>query len=140
MMSYAVVRPTKVDHLSADFTQVRIQVMLAEEQTMTGHFDYTAPNTINWKYDNGIEAKLPPQMLQFISKAVSGDLLEENADFSVTQSGDVVVLTPKRRQLKQLFKEISIRFNSLTGLAGEVTMIEASDDITVITFRNITTD
>lgn len=136
---FSKIRPTHASYIEADFRQTRTQALFDVPQTMTGKFTYTAPDIVTWKYDNGIEAELPKEMLRFISKAVSGEYLKNNTEFDVEQNGDVAILTPKKRQIKQFFKEIQIVFNPLTGFAREVLMVEATDDVTKIEFFNMDT-
>lgn len=124
-------------HIDANFRQVRSSAMLQQEQIMTGRFVFDSPDRVEWKYDGGVEAHLPEQMLRFIANAVSGGLLEPNEDFDASREGNTLVLTPKKKQMKKLFASITIRFSPKTGIAEEVVMTEAGGDTTIILFTNI---
>lgn len=124
-------------HIDADFRQVRSSAMLQTDQVLTGRFVFDAPDRIQWKYNGGVEARLPEQMLRFISRAVGGGFLQSDEDFEVSRQGDMLTLTPKKKQLKKMFSSIVIRFSAQTGIAEEVLMTETGGDSTTIYFTNI---
>ena len=131
----AEISVSKVSHIEAVFRQVKQQAMLTEPQILTGKFVYDAPSKVSWKYDKGIEARLPEQMLNFIAAAVSGQYLETNSDFSVTEQDGVIVLIPLKRQLKKMFSSIKLHLKD--NIAQEVILNEATGDITTISLSNV---
>ncbi len=107
------------------------------------------------------------QLLQFIIRSISGDNLQDNANFTVTQQptsvpsnafsqGDALtrsntstqnststqgsttyLLVPKKRDLRQLFQSIEITLNPTTQVAERVVLTEKNGDRSTITFHNI---
>lgn len=138
---WAMISPvaaTIPSHISAKFKQVRTAMMLAQDVCSTGKFTFDHPDKVTWTYDGGQTVQLPKEMLVFIRKAITGDFLAENEEFGITEKDGKTILTPKRKQLKKLFKEIHIRINNKTGVAEEVVLYEATGDVTRITFYDIT--
>ena len=127
----------EIVHLDGTFRQVRESSMLSEPQVQTGHFTFDAPNQVIWTYDSGTQATLPEQFLRFIAGAVNGSYLQENEDFAVQQTGQILKLTPKKKRLLKLFSTIEILLND-KGLAEQVVMQETSGDKTTITFIQLT--
>ena len=135
--------------LSADFEQVKTSQLFADPEYSQGHltyrqpdylrWEYTSPQTLVWELD-GTKGNVSPQVRQIMSlilKSVSGEYLQPNDDFHVTTNGNIAVLTPKRRELKQLFSKVTIRMDYKTEIAEEVILYEKSGDQTNIRFRNV---
>ncbi len=107
------------------------------------------------------------QLLQFIIRSISGDNLQDNANFTVTQQpasapsnafsqgnaltrsntstqnststqgSTTYLLVPKKRDLRQLFQSIEITLNPTTQVAERVVLTEKNGDRSTITFHNI---
>ncbi len=102
------------------------------------------------------------QLLQFIIRSISGDNLQDNANFTVTQQPTSVpsnafsqdnistqnrntsaqgsttyLLVPKKRDLRQFFQSIEITLNPTTQVAERVVLTEKNGDRSTITFHNI---
>jgi outer membrane lipoprotein-sorting protein len=134
--------------LSADFEQVKTSQLFAEPEHSNGHLTYRQPDYLRWEYTqpqplvwevDGAKGNVSPQVRQvmtLILKSISGEYLQPNNDFDVKQNGDIADLTPKRRELKQLFRKITIRINPKTGIADEVVLFEKNGDETKIRFTN----
>ena len=73
-------------------------------------------------------------------KSVQGDYLQKNNDFEVAKQQDTYILSPKRKQLSQLYSKIEMRFNTETGVADEIRLYEKNSDITTIVFLNARTE
>ena len=134
--------------LSADFEQVKTSPLFAEPELSKGHLTYRQPDYLRWEYItpqtlvwevDGAKGNVSPQVRQIVMliiKSISGEYLQPNEDFNVVRTGDMAELTPKRRELKQLFTKISIRLNSKTEIADEVVLYEKNGDKTRIRFFN----
>ena len=138
--------------LSADFEQVKTSQLFAEPEYTQGHltyrqpdylrWEYTSPQTVIWELD-GTKGNVSAQVRQIMSlilKSVSGEYLQPNDDFHVTTNDNLTELTPKRRELKQLFSKITIRMDSKSEIAEEVILYEKNGDQTNIHFKNVKRD
>jgi len=134
--------------LSADFEQIKTSQLFAEPELSKGHLTYREPDYLRWEYTSpqalvwemdGAKGNVSPQVRQIVTlilKSVSGAYLQPNDDFNVSMTDNIAELTPKRRELKQLFSKITIRINPKTGIADEVVLYEKSGDETRIRFFN----
>ncbi len=136
--------------IEADFTQVKEVRMLKEPQVATGRLSYHAPDKMCWEYispdtgkwELGNSATSPQvqQLLQFIVNTISGDYLQDSADFAVVQEGNTYLLTPKKRELRQLFQSVQITLNESTHVAEHVVLTEKNGDKSTISFYNVQID
>lgn len=139
---------TALTFLEADFEQVKTSSLFAEPELSKGHltyrepdylrWEYTAPQTLVWEVD-GSKDNVSPQVRQIMTlilKSVSGAYLEPNEDFQIEKNDNIAKLSPKRRELKQLFVSIAIRINPKTQIAEEVVLNEKNGDQTIIRFFN----
>ena len=76
--------------------------------------------------------------------SVTGRNLTSNKDFACTffTQGDVWVadLVPQRKEMKQMFSTIRLRFDSKRRMVSQVEMNEKRGDVTVITLKDIKTN
>ena len=136
--------------IEADFTQVKEVRMLKEPQVAMGHLSYHAPDKMCWEYlspdtcrwelGNSATAPQVQQLLQFIVNTISGDYLQDSADFTVGQEGNTYLLSPKKRELKQLFQSVQITLNESTRVAERVVLTEKNGDKSTISFHNVQID
>jgi len=134
-------------NLEADFRQVKEARMLQEPQVSTGHVSYSAPDRMCWEYRSpdpykwelGSQSTAPQvqQLLRFIVNTIAGDYLHDSAEFSVKQEGNVYLLTPKKRELKQLFQSVRITMHETMNVAECVVLTEKNGDKSTITFHNV---
>ena len=134
--------------LSADFEQVKTSSLFAEPEQSKGHLTYRSPDYLRWEYSSpqalvwevdGSKGNVSAQVRQIMTlilKSVSGAYLEPNEDFNVEPKGEEVELTPKRRELKQLFTKITLRMDKKNEIAEEVVLYEKNGDETRIRFYN----
>lgn len=140
-----LIAPVRLQQLEADFTQVKTVRLLQDEQHSCGHLTYRAPDYLRWEYtspvpmvwETGGANPQAERIVTLIMRSVNGDYLDDNDDFTVTRDGDTAILTPRKRELRQLFRQIRIRLNAKTGIADEVQLTEKNGDLTLITFRNV---
>ncbi len=134
-------------NLEADFRQVKEVSLLKEPQVSTGHVSYNAPDRMCWEYRSpnlckwelGGQSTAPQvqQLLQFIVNTIAGDYLHDRAEFGVKQEGNVYLLTPKKREMKQLFQSVQITMHKDTNVAECVVLTEKNGDKSTITFYNV---
>ena len=76
--------------------------------------------------------------------SVTGRNLTSNKDFACTffTQGDVWVadLVPQRKEMKQMFSTIRLRFDSKRRMVSQVEMNEKRGDVTIITLKDIKTN
>ncbi len=160
--------------LEADFKQVKETRLLQEPEVATGHLSYRSPDRLCWEYltptaykwelgatSSSTTSPQVQQLLQFIIRSISGDNLQDNANFTVTQQpasapsnafsqGNIstqnststqgsttYLLVPKKRDLRQLFQSIEITLDPTTQVAERVVLTEKNGDRSTITFHNI---
>ena len=138
--------------MEADFVQTKTSTLLAEPLKSYGHLSYKKPDFLRWEYlsptrlvweISGQETNVKKGALaivKLIMKSVQGDYLQENNDFEVAKQQDTYILSPKRKQLSQLYSKIEMRFNEETGVADEIRLYEKNSDITTIVFLNARTE
>jgi len=134
-MVYAQVPIAQVKKASADFLQTRVSIALNEPVCQKGHFQFIAPDSIEWRYNN-LSAQLPEQMLSMIKQTVSGQTQQLEQIFLVSWDRNKLTLRPKKKQMQRFFSEIMIDF-SPEGVAKQVLLTEPTGDTTTIEFMNM---
>lgn len=131
---------------AAQFVQQKTSAMFAEPQRSEGQLIYRSPDYLRWEYTkpqplvwelDGDKGNMNPHiksMVILIRQSVSGDFSAAQKSFKVEQQDNTVILTPVKRELKNLFKQIRIVLNPDTQIADEVTICEANGDVTTIHF------
>lgn len=146
MLLSAAVHPAHVRKMEADFKQTRTSEMTSQDQISTGTFRYNADaNLLTWHYDDGSEWKLSPEMMAVLRRVLQGRYEKNNSDFDVREDGATLILTPKKKKLQALYREIQIRFHPFTGYLQEMVLIETvgsepadpRGDLIVVEFRNV---
>ncbi len=142
-----LVTPQTPQQVEADFTQTKATSLLKQAQVSAGHFSYKAPDYLRWEYtsptslvwttaNDGSTNQHVQQVLHLILRTINGDYLQENSDFAVSQTDtDTYLLSPKKRELRQLFTSIRIHLVKATGLADQVVLTEKNGDTTTIAFH-----
>ncbi len=148
------------------FVQEKTSAMLAEPSIAEGTMDYTAPDRLRWEYTSpysfalvvegeritnvtdgksevleGNAGRMYQGIVNIIMGSASGQKLFDTSVFVVvlTDDGDCwkAVMTPKRRDMKRLFKVLVFRFNKETNTISRVQMVDAGGDVTSIRFEEI---
>lgn len=132
----AQVKVARLAQAESTFRQVRTSALLDRPEQRTGHFRYTAPDMIEWKYDGLENLQFPEQMLGFIRQAVSGDMDAAAAIFDIQWSDMTATMLPKKKQMRRFFEKIEIVFVK-EGVARRVILTEPSGDTTEIEFINL---
>jgi outer membrane lipoprotein carrier protein len=160
---------SSVRTLEGDFTQVKSLRFLNDKMTSQGRMYYDATGKLRWEYVrpytyvfilNGQkvyihssrgsqtidvrQSRLFQGIAQVMMNSVTGKNLSANNDFSTvlyTQGDEwVAELTPRKKEMKQMFKTIRLHFDSASQKVSKVEMTEQSGDLTVITLKNVKTN
>ena len=143
--------------LACNFTQVKTLSFLNDKMTSQGRMCYDASGKLRWEYTspytytfilNGQQVHIQSALFQGIAQvmmnSVTGRNLTSNKDFACTfyTQGDVWVadLVPQRKEMKQMFSTIRLRFDSKRRMVSQVEMNEKRGDVTVITLKDIKTN
>ena len=158
-------KANNLETLQADFQQTKKIQMITEETVSLGKLFYQNPETLNWEYkepqdykilfiagelhinDAGDKSvkntdsnKLFGKIAKLITGSVNGKLLQDNENFEISYSREKELITaiiiPKDKNLKAMFSEIQMQFNT-EDMVEEVSLIEESGDATIIEFSNI---
>lgn len=117
----------------ASWTQVRHSPLLTEDLHSSGTIVLREPSYLRW------EVKEPVQSISEFGAddAPSRFRMPTEKDFKVTEEGEgTVILTPLRRDLRQMFRRITVTLDT----AGKVqsVFLEGTDDAwTRIDFSNV---
>lgn len=145
LLASAAVHPANVRRMSADCKFLRISE-LAPDQTAMGTFTYNADAAIlSFRYADESEWETSPELIAVLRRILQGRYQKNNSDFAVREDGATLILTPKKKNLKSLYREIRVRFHPFTGYLQEVTLLEAigteptdpRGDTIIIEFRNV---
>lgn len=155
--------------LVCNFTQVKTLSFLNDKMTSQGRMCYDASGKLRWEYTspytytfilNGQQvhiqsgknrqtidirqSRLFQGIAQVMMNSVTGRNLTSNKDFACTfyTQGDVWVadLVPQRKEMKQMFSTIRLRFDSKRRMVSQVEMNEKRGDVTIITLKDIKTN
>ncbi|MDO4702529.1 outer membrane lipoprotein carrier protein LolA [Tannerella sp.] len=152
--------------LKADFTQVKELSFMKDQVTSEGKMLYKPNDKIRWEYtrpyayvfamdgDNvrmisgGKTNKIPvrgSKLFTEISRVmiggVSGAGLIDSPDFAtafmIGKSDCKIMLTPRKKEVKDLFSSIQLYVDRSDSRIRRVELIEKSGDKTIITLKNI---
>ena len=156
--------------LECRFTQVKTLRFLNDKMTSSGRMFFMADGQrLRWEYQqpyqytfviNGEkvyiksarntqtidirQSRLFQSIAEMMMNSVTGKSLTSSADFGCTMysGGDewVAQLTPKRKEMKKMFKEIRLHFSAQQQMVTQVEMTEPSGDTTVITLKDVKTN
>jgi outer membrane lipoprotein-sorting protein len=151
--------------LQCDFVQKKTFSILSEEITSTGRFFFKQKDKVRWEYNkpylfefvmNGNKVmtnsegvkntinvstnKIFSEMSKIIIAGVCGAGIFDPAKFSfnflVGEKDNRVVLSPKQKDIKQIFNVITICFNLSDQTINSVEMEELNGDKTLIIMKN----
>lgn len=152
--------------LSSEFVQEKHISFLEDVHSSSGIFKYEKEDKLRWEYkapysyivilkdgkllidDEGKKNKLDiaqnimfKKISKMISKAMSGDVLEEQKDFDpIVEENDKsykVTLTPQQKKIQNYLESIEVYFDKVSYLVQSVVMREGEDDFTKISFTNM---
>jgi outer membrane lipoprotein-sorting protein len=152
--------------MQGDFIQVKELSFMNDKVTAEGKMYYKKTNKIRWEYTkpykyvfsmdgqnvwmtSGDKTNKAPvkssRMFGEISKvmvgSVSGSGLVDSPDFDtqfmVGKDDYKVVLTPKKKEIKELFSSVQLFVNKSDNRIHSVELIEKSGDKTTLTLKNV---
>ena len=156
---------SQLQTLQCDFVQTKYLKMLNDKLVSHGKMYYKKSDKLRWEYTtpyhyifilNGSKVllknekrndiidvnqnKVFKEIARLMMNSVVGKSLSDSRDFSSkiasSNSELIATLTPMRKDLKQMFKEISLYFSRNTSLVYKVILVEKNGDKTVIELKN----
>ena len=133
----------------APFVQQKQSPLFDTPQESKGVLTYRQPDYLRWEYTypqafvwelEGNKGNMSSQlksMVTLIRESIKGDFEKAKSAFDIGIEDNIITLTPKKRELKNIFRSIRITLNPATQVAKQVEMTEASGDITTISFTNV---
>ncbi len=155
--------------MQCDFVQTKKMKLMKNELRSQGVMFYARPNKLRWQYDtpysyvfvlNGDKVtmksknntqqvdvqrnKMFRQISDLILNSVTGGHLQSSSDFDVeiwkTADGYSAQLTPKKKELKKLYKQIGIVLDASCSMMKRITMEEKSGDVTTVILSHVKTN
>jgi len=151
--------------LRCDFVQKKTISILSDEMVSEGKMFFKQNDKLRWEYTkpyqyefvmNGDKvminsgttknvidvnsSKVFREISKIIVSGINGsgifDRSKFTAQFRVGAKDNMVILTPKQKELKQMFSEIRLRFNTADYTVNSVEIEELNGDITRIEMKN----
>ena len=155
--------------MQCDFVQTKHLKMLSEEMVSKGRMCYQQSQCLRWEYTSPYDYTLIinhdkvllknrqrqdvidvnqnrffKEIASIMMNSVVGNCLNDDKSFksTVTARGGewVATLTPQRRDMKQMFKEIVLHFSQREAMVTQVELIEKNGDRTTIELKNVKTN
>jgi len=155
--------------IQCDFTQTKSMSFLNDKMVSHGKMYYTNNGKLRWEYTtpyrytfvisrgkvtmqsskktstvNLASSRLFQSIADIMVSSVTGKSLTNNKDFAVEMytSGNqwVASLTPRRGDMKKMFKMVRLYFNQQHSMVSRVEMVENGGDKTVIELSNVKTN
>ncbi len=155
--------------MQCDFVQTKHLKMLNDKMVSRGKMYYQQSDKLRWEYNapyhytfilNGNKVllknskrndvidvrqnKIFKEIARIMMNSVVGKSLSDDKDFVAKISTDnsewIAKLTPVRKDLKQMFKEIFIHFDKKASIVSKVILIEKNGDKTLIELKNVKTN
>lgn len=153
--------------MACSFTQVKSLQFLNEQMTSEGRMFYKASGgCLRWEYQKPYQytfilhgdkahvvsakgrqtidisqSRLFQGIARIMMSSVTGSGLATGGGFTCTMysAGDEwqAVLTPRRKEMKKMFKDIRLRISASRQMVTQVEMTEQGGDVTVITLRDV---
>lgn len=155
--------------IECDFTQTRHISMLNDKMTSKGKMYYQRSDKLRWQYTspyaytfivNGAKVSMKSkgrtdvvdassnaffkELVRIMAGSVTGRCLSSDKDFKVAlavgKTEYVATLTPRRRQMQQLFKNVVLHFDKARSMVSRIELVEKNGDRTVIALTNVRTN
>ena len=152
--------------MECEFVQTKNLKMLKDKMVSKGKMYYAAPDKLRWEYTNPYQYlfifngskvfiknkgtqnvidtksnKIFKEVARIMMQTVTGKALSDSNDFVISVSKDAstyfVSMTPKKRDLKQLFQSVTLSFNRNSKLIDCIRINEKNGDYTVIKLTNL---
>ena len=155
--------------MRCEFTQNKTMKMLKGDMKSSGVMYFRKPDKLRWQYNspykyifilNGGKVKMESasssqsidvkqnkmfrQIADIMLGSITGGGLKNSSDFAVDifRDGDSYFarLTPKKKEIKQIYESIEIWFNPSMTMVSSVRMKEKTGDETVVKLLNVKTN
>lgn len=152
--------------MSCSFVQTKHLSLLSDKMVSKGTMHYKQPNKLNWQYTapydyrfifNGTKVfvgnkskkdvidtntnKVFKEIARIMMNTVTGKALSNAADFNVrvsdSNTGWIVTLVPKKKEMKSMFAKIELIFTKANIMISEINIFEKNNDRTNIKLSNI---
>lgn len=169
MISVINATAASIKTIQSNFTQVKSVSFLNEKVKSYGRMYYSNQGKLRWEYVSPYKytfainggkvyiksgtksqvidirtSRLFNSIAQIMINSITGKSLKANGDFNTQMYVDgnewIAVLTPKKAQMKKMFRTVQLHFNSHHSMVSEVVMTETSGDSTVITLSGVKTN
>ena len=156
----------KTTTLEADFRQEKTLALLAKPELSTGHFTFSKPNNVLWRYDaprrvemliaNGMLTTYYPDLnkaeqievkryqdriFKYMGASGAIDELSSYFDFTFTNTSNqpfyVLDLTPKSKGIAKRVRHIRIWIDKKSYLTTKFEYVEGDGDMTRYEFTNV---
>lgn len=160
---------SKLSSMTCDFTQTKNLALLNNKMVSNGKMHYKRNNKLRWEYTapykylfifNGAKVyvgnksrkdvidtntnKIFKEVARIMMSTVTGTALSNSSDFSIDVADGKtiwqVVLVPKRKDMKKMFKKITLNFTKSDMMISEINIFENNNDRTNIRLKNISTN
>lgn len=169
MISVINATAASIKTIESNFTQVKSVSFLNEKVKSYGRMYYSNQGKLRWEYVSPYKytfainggkvyiksgaksqvidirtSRLFNSIAQIMINSITGKSLKANGDFNTQMYVDgnewIAVLTPKKAQMKKMFRTVQLHFNSHHSMVSEVVMTETSGDSTVTTLSGVKTN
>lgn len=152
--------------MSCSFTQTKHLKMLSDKMVSKGHLYYRQSDKLRWEYTspyqylfifNGTKVfvgnksrrdvidtntnKVFKEIARIMMNTVTGKALSDTNDFAVEIASEgtdwVVTMTPKKKDLKQMFSRVVLTFAKSNLLISQVNIFEKNGDKTNIQLTDV---
>ncbi len=160
---------SKMKTMRCDFVQTKYIKMLNDKMVSKGKMYYQQSDKLRWEYSspyayafvlngskvlisrgkrndvvNVNQSKFFKEIARIMMNSVVGNCLTDTKDFKTsitgTQTGYVVTLYPKQKQMQQMFQKIILHFSRQKSIVSKVELIEKKGDRTLIELLNVKTN
>ena len=138
---------TNLNHIECNYKQEKDISMLNEPLISTGIFKYEKEGNISWEKQtpfketfliNGkLDNKFDKHINQFIMSILTGDILNDTkleVSYSEDEQSYIVVITPKKGEMKKKLKEIILTFHKEIVTLSQLEIISQNGDVSKINF------
>ena len=152
--------------MECDFVQTKNIRLLNRSMVSRGHMSYCQPDKLRWEYTtpytyvfvvNGNKVqilnnkrkdvidvdrnKMFREIVNIMLSTVAGTCLGDQSSFRTTvtstQSEYIATLVPQKKDMRQMYANIILHFDTKAGVVNKIVMNEAKGDMTTIELRNI---
>ncbi len=156
----------QIRDMECDFVQTKNIRLLNRSMVSRGHMSYRQPDKLRWEYTtpytyvfvvNGNKVQILNnkrkdvidvdrnrmfrEIVNIMLSTVAGTCLGDQSSFRTTvtstQSEYIATLVPQKKDMRQMYANIILHFDTKAGVVNKIVMNEAKGDMTTIELRNI---